>query len=476
MNMMLETRRKSAGIWITRVQLLFLVLLVGAMLLFLLAPTGHSTWFAWLCMTQYLIASTVYVVVQKKENYFDFDMIFLLTFYFIMFFFPVFMYGTDLENVFFSFQYEYNHDVISRATALSLLGAQAYMLGGLMVNDEKIRLKKIAASVIIPNGILALEVILCFALFFVAVGPELFTHKYDGKIGGDSASGAVSYILVLLSALFISAMVIEFNNWSIDKKYKKNVLLFLVMIVFMGVFLFIGSRGSPLQYGLLVLGLFSLKVKSINLKWMSVLVTGGIIAMGAFGLMRAGESQEIDNMQEATGPLVYLQDLILNNRNTFMAIDMVDKDGIDFGMGMTTTLLGVMPFANSMVLAATPLTELDMSSGLRITAKSLGTTSDFSVGFGTNIVADIYMSFGMVGVIVFLFVLGYMVKYAMFKARYQNNIYYLLFYAIMISYSVFIVRSEYFVFIRYLVWGLIIINISKIHPYKLSFDTKKRKI
>ncbi|MEG1588477.1 MAG: O-antigen polysaccharide polymerase Wzy, partial [Mucinivorans sp.] len=388
---------------VNRVQFLFLVLLIEAVLLFLLAPTGHSVWFSWLCMIQFLFSTVVYIVVQQKNNYFDFDVIFLLTFFFIMFFFPVFMYGTDLEKLFFAFQYDYNHDVISRATALSLLGAQAYMFGGIMVNKEKIKLKTVKAQTIIPNGILTIEVLACFALFFVAVGPELFTHKYDGQVGGEGASAAVSYILVLLCALFISAMTIEFHNWSIDKQYKKNVLLFFAMVVFMVVFLIVGSRTMPLQYGLLILGIFSLKVRSINLKWMLIVVTSGIVVMGAFGLMRTQDEQGNDDLKEAAGPIVFVQDLVLNNRNTFMAIDMVDKDGIDFGVGMTTTLLGVFPFANSMVLNTTPLTELDMSSGLRITAKSLGTTRDFSVGFGTNIVADAYLSFGMIGVVFLLF-------------------------------------------------------------------------
>ena len=461
--------------WFTKVQFLFLVLLFEVMLLFLLAPTGHSAWFSWLCMIQFIASSMIYIVVQKKKNFFDFDMIFLLTFFFIMFFYPVFMYGTDLETLFFAFQYDYNHGVISRATGLSLLGAQAYMLGGVMVNGEKIRTIYTKPQSVIPNGILTIEVLVCFALFFVAVGPELFTHKYDGTIGGESASTAVTYILVLLTALFISAMAIEINNWSISKKYTKNKILFFVMLTFMGVFLIIGSRTTPLQFGLLVLGIFSLKVKPIKFKWMLVLVAAGIVVMGFFGLMRAEDTQSMDNLQEAAGPIVYLQDLVLNNRNTFMAIDMVDRNGIDFGVGMLTSILGVIPFANSIVLNTTQLNELDMSSGLRITAESLGMTSDFYVGFGTNIVASTYMSFGTIGVIVFLFALGYMVKYAMMKAEYQKNIYYLLFYAVMISYSVFIVRSEYFVFLRYLVWGLIIVNVAKLHKFRLIVRNEQKR-
>lgn len=464
---------KGNKLIVNKIQFLFLILLLESILLFLVAPSGHSYWFSWLCMVQFVISAIVYVAVQKKKNYFDFDIVFLLTFYFIMFVFPVFMYGTDVEKIFFAFRYDYNVEVISRATALSLLGGQAYMFGGLMVNNDKICIKKSIPMKVIPNEILTFGVLVCFALFFVAVGPELFTHNYDGKLGGESASGAVTYILVLLSALFISDMSIEFNNWAVDKKYNKSYFLFFLMILYVGVFLAVGSRTTPLQFGLLCVGLFAVKVKPIKFRWMVLMVVAGVVMMGAFGMMRSQNTQAKENMKEQAGALIFLQDLVLNNRNTFMAVDMVDRYGIDYGQGMMTNVFGVIPFANSMILNTTPLTELDMSSGLRITAESLGVKSGFSVGFGTNIIASVYMSFGMVGVVIFLFALGYIVKYAMLRAIYQNNIYYLLFYAVMMSYSVFLVRSEFFIFLRFWIWGFIITNIIKLYPYKLVFNIKK---
>lgn len=458
---------------LTKPQLVFGILLCESVLLYLFAPHFYSYGFNLFCLIQYTISAAAYIIVQKKRNYFDFDVIFLLTYFFIMFFFPVFMYGTDLEKVFFAFQYDYNHDVISRASALSLMGAQAYMSGGLALRKSRIHQLPAANQRIIPNNILSVSGLICFGIFFVAAGPELFSHTYDGTIGGESASSAVSYILVLLNAILGAALVIEFNNWSIDKNYHRNWLLFLILFFFIIVFVAIGSRGSPLQFTLLVLGVYALKIKSISFKQVLLLTTMGIVALGAFGLMRAKGSA--DSLRETAGPLVFLQDLILNNRNTFMAIDLVDKNGLDFGTGMLTPILGVIPFMNSMVLTVTPLTPLDMSSGLRITAASLNTNSDFHVGFGTNIIADIYMSFGAVGVISLMFVLGFMVKYAMFKSIYQKNIYYLLFYGILMSYSVFIVRAEYFFFLRPLVWGLMIVNVVKLHQWKLTLRIRNSR-
>lgn len=453
-------------------QLLFFILLLESIVLFLFAPDRFVFGFNLLCAIQFIVSAVIYINVQKKRNFFDFDLIFLLTYFFIMFFFPVFMYGTDLENVFFAFQYDYNHNVISRATALSLLGAQAFMFGGLIAHYRKIRSVMVSATQVIPNGVLTWGIVVCFVLLIVAGGPELFTHKYDGKLGGESAGRAIFYFLVLFGSLLIAAFVIEFNNWSNDEKYRKNCWLFIILVLFSVVFVLIGSRGSVLQFALLVIGLYGLKIKAVNFKMMTFLVVGGILTMGLLGLMRTKDETVITNMREEAGALVYIQDLVLNNRNTFMAVDMVDKKGIDYGLGMMESLLGVIPFANSLIINITPLTSLDLSSGLRITAESLGMTSDLTVGFGTNIIASIYMSFGMIGVIIMMYLLGWMIKYIEQKVCCQNSIYYLLFYGVMMSYSVYIVRAEYFVFLRYLVWGLIIININKLHPVRIKVGFK----
>ena len=456
---------------VNRFQFIFLFFLLESLILYWFAPNEYKFGFNLYCMIHFILSSVLYIVLKRKDNYFDFDCIFLISIYFTLFFFPVFIYNTIFEKFLFAYDYYYNENLISKATALALLGAHSYMFGGSLVKKEN--KAKFNNNNVISNQILILLSLLCFILFLFSAGSNMFTHTYDGSIGGEEASGTVTYILVLLSAIMTTAFVVEFNNWSLDKQYKKNLILFIILFTFVGVFLKIGSRTYPLQYILLVIGLYSIKIRKINFKELIILIILGFSLLGIIGLSRINNDSVANDLQDNMGALVFIQDLLLNNRNTFVAMDIVDKYGYDYGSGMLTPILGIFPFANTTILNLTPLTELDMSSGLRITAYSLGKTSDFEVGFGTNIIADLYMSFGSPGVIILMAILGYYINLSLEKVKEGGSIYYLLIYAVMISYSVFIVRAEYFIFLRLLIWSLAIINITKLHPYKFTFKIKR---
>lgn len=449
-------------------QILFLTLLIESILVFLFAPPVYHWGFNAFCAAQFVVSSIIYIKVQKKENYFDFDVIFLLTFFFIMFFFPVFMYGTDVEKLFFAFQFDYNENVISRSSALSLLGAQAYMFGNSLVNVNKIKNAKVKQTKVIPNGILTIVSALFVLLFFVSAGSSLFSHQYDGKLGGDTASGAVGYVLLALNALVFSALIIESYNWTADKMYRKNYWLFGIIGLIVAVFLVIGSRGTPLQLVLILFGLYSLKKKAINLKMMFLVVILGVLVLTVVGMFRGGE----ENAE--LGAFAMIQDLVLNNRNTFMAVDFVDKNGITFGQSMLSVLLSPIPFLQSFIFNTFGVNPIYASSSLLITYLSLG-TEDLTLGFGTNIIADLYMSFGMGGVLLFMTFLGYFIRVAMLKAKYQNDIYYLICYGVMVSYSVFLVRAEFLFFFRLLIWCLVIINIAKLHKVTLTLISKYKQ-
>lgn len=454
---------------------IFVFLLVESLLLFIGAPKNFNFYFNVFCMMQYLFASYFFVKVQNKKNYFDFDLLFLISYFFTMFFFPVFMYGTDVEKLFFSFQYNYNEEVISRATALSLLGAQAYMLGNLVVRKKRDMICSSQTGTlsffnIIPHNVLIILSVLFLLLFFKAAGPELFSHKYDGAIGGDAASGALTYILLMFSVLLFSVLIIEYYNRYVCDEYLRKRFPFYLAIFFSVIFLLIGSRTLPLQIVLMIIGIYSTLIRPIDFKKMFLLILGGISVLTIFGILRTQGSGE-----NSGGALLLIQDLVLNNRNTFVALDYVDVNGLSWGRTMIIPIMGVVPFLNSLFFAIFPISPESCASGLVITAISLNKDSDFEVGFGTNIIADIYMSFGVIGVILLMFVLGYIVKRAMLKAVYGYNIYSLILYAILVSNAVFIVRGDYFVFLRPYIWCCIIVNIFKHHPCRLTLKFKNEK-
>ena len=76
----------------TNYLLLFFILFIESVALFVFSPRHYVYDFNLFCMLQYLLSTFLFFRAKKKKNYFDFDTIFLFAFFFVMFFYPVFIY------------------------------------------------------------------------------------------------------------------------------------------------------------------------------------------------------------------------------------------------------------------------------------------------------------------------------------------------------------------------------------------------
>lgn len=146
-------------------------------------------------------------------------------------------------------------------------------------------------------------------------------------------------------------------------------------------------------------------------------------------------------------------DLIINNRNVFLAVEIVQREGISYGVSMLSPLLAPIPFAQSLVISITGINADDMRSALIFTKETFGYVGDW--GLGTSIVADVYLAFGVLGTLVMFIALGYFVNKARVNA--QTSIFALVLYGVLLSYTVYIVRAEYLYFVRYFVWCSMIV-------------------
>lgn len=428
--------------------LVFIGLFFESILVFLLAPHHFVYWFNLFCVIQFLFSVFLFLKAKKKKNYFDFDMIFIVTFFFVMFFFPVFMYESDPTR-FFAFQYEYNEDVISRATALSLLGIESYFLGSLTFRKKEHVDLKLSKGKIYHN-IFALCFIsaLSLLLFILSGGYAKLAGAYSGE--QVEASGMASYFWAFTPAFLFCALIFQFNNlYIIDKsKIQKkaiNKLLLIYTIFFIGLIILTGSRTFPLQIVLICGSLYTILYKPISFVRFVPLLILGILALFIINIIRGGG--------DITGMADLVIDLVVCNRNTYVSVDYVDIHGITYGKSMLSVLLAPLPFFQTIVFYAFSINPWEAASSLIISKISLGEEGE--LGFGSNIIADLYMSFGMFGVIFFMFLLGRYIAKLLYYLK--SNIYALVAYAVMMSYSVFIVRAEFFFFSRYLVWSLLIV-------------------
>lgn len=434
-----------------------------SLIVYLCAPSRYVWEYDLYCGIHYVVSLVAFFVLTKKKNYFDFDTIFLLSYFFVFFVYSIFLYPIS-ETYFYVFAYYFNTDVISQSTGLALMGSQMYMLGAAWYHfrhqDEKE--KHISEVLYLPTNILHYVTILVFIVFMVGGGYSFYVNVYKEGESSDETS-IVSYLLALFLAFYYVSIILEFNKMRFipqgRSKWKAfNKLLLLFIFVASLVLFSTGTRTTALRMLLSLIGLYALLYRPISFKMFLVLFLLGTCAMSFIVVSRSAEGAfEVNSFVDL------FMDLIINNRNSFTAVEYVNNHGYSYGVSMLAYILKVIPFIQGVVCSLFGLDPNILRSGSILTIDTLGDEATW--GLGTNIIADLYLAFGAPGVIILMYILGYLVHKSEQKAK-QGDIYYLLLYTVFISLSVYMVRSEYFYGLSLFVWAFCIINVLRHFAFK----------
>lgn len=425
--------------------------------LYVFSPRYYSFSHSIVYFVVYLISLVLYFSQKKKGNYFDFDTLFLVANLFVHFIYPVFLYPID-PHFFVMFSFEFDQNLITRGTALSLCGLQAYIIGGLSIkNNRRIFENKFYSEPDIPyfpkNHLIPI-LIVTFLLFILNID----SSYYDGYTGG--FSGLSAYILllfvVLLSVLLYTVFI---NRRFVGLLYGNNKIIFIIAAVFIFFSLYVGTRTYTLMLGVLIIGLFSTYIKPISLRLFLILVGTGCLLMTIVGMTRSGGEVSLKSAADL------IMDLVINCRSTYVAIEYTNEHGFTYGTSLLSNILACFPFAQGLFVSLTGIHPRDISSSGFLTSLTLG--YDSSLGLGTNIIADLYLAFGLIGVIVLMYVLGRLIAKLMNKlyvSEYSSIIYF-----VILSQCLYMTRGEFFTPLRYVVWSLIIVYFTrKYRKYKCT--------
>lgn len=149
---------------------------------------------------------------------------------------------------------------------------------------------------------------------------------------------------------------------------------------------------------------------------------------------------------------------VVNTRNLYVGMEYVEKNGINWGTtSLFNSLLSVIPFAQSTFESITGV-DLETSAGFFTT---LAFGKQRSYGLGTNLVADVYISFGLIGVIGLFMLFGRTVELYRKKTIMKNDIYSNIVYFTLLSYSVYYPRTGLFMPLKFIIWTFAIYYLLK---------------
>ena len=402
------------------------------------------------CLLGYILGTYNFFKIKKKTNYFDFDVFFILIYGLVSYsttpFYPS---ETLYKALFVGYMFDVNY--VNYGNILSTIGILAYYMGG------SLPVKKVSErehSIFINTRGMSL-LLLILTVLFVAMGGRAYSQSAY-KEGAGAYSSLIPYILLLLTYLSIVIITTElynkkfFAHYSIDKYSIVSIaIVFLILLVG-------GSRSDASYIALPIIGIYTLVFKPMKMKAAVAFVMIAIVCMWLIGQVRTG-----DDVNGAASPILVLIDLTVPARNTYAVYEYVEANGFTFGSSFVG-LFNTIPFLTGFL----GLTE---GSGELLTSDFLNNNPGYpTIGLATTVIADIYMAFGWVGVIVIMYFLGRFVNRSLIKA--SGMCYFpLIIYAALMSISVFIVRGNCTIPIRPVIWCLCISYVN----YKIQLRCKR---
>ena len=427
-----------------------LILLCISLILYYFAPNYYSFGYC-LWVQNLFIASAAFVIISDIQNEkVGFNLLFSISFFFTNFVYPVYIYPVDPHYSLFSFSF--NEQVISKCTALAQVAYAAYACGYLWkIHKEKtfvhLGIDFSASSKQIRT--ISIFVFTYFLLFLFSGGLDYFEDRY---IRGEMSSNMVAQYLML----FFPTIIIFYGSLIFLCRRRKQITFIYGLLTLIALILLSsGTRTFPLLIFSSLLVIYCTRNK-VSLSFVVPCIIIGILLMSFIGDVRNEEiitSYQFNDRTSEFGFLEHFSDLFINNRNLYVFYDFVDNNSYTYGLSMVSGLLSPIPFAQNIFQALTEIPYYLLGSASLSTFLTLGDPPAF--GLGTNIVGDVYLAFGLIGVLIFFFALGRLIIYSRRRAL-NGSFIYIIVYLSLAADAIYMCRAAYFDALRMIAWALIL--------------------
>lgn len=420
---------------------------IVSLFLYFLAPKEYSFSYCTLILVLFLMQNILYFKQKEYKNLASFEFFFAFSFCLSNFIYAVFYFPVNPDTG--TFRFAFNTNVISEATGLSGLGYSSYMLAlTLFAKNKSENASKLNFFVRDQHMLILLVIsILSFLGFVMYGGITHLKSVYSGDDADINDIGIFSYFfnIYVVTALLLGMFVFRMKN----KAFSNVVLLFLLLC--MAAILYTGSRTIVVGLTLVLMVSYTTFIKNIERTQLLLIIFLGSILLSLM-MMYRDDSFTLNNYNEyyGSGFDVYL-DLIGPNRNLYVLKDFSDNNFHVYFFSALEDLISPIPGSSSYISSIIPF-PLDIMAGNFPTYLEFGSGSSF--GLGTNLIGEMYFSFGVYGVIILSFLLGMIVR----KTKDNPNIIYsYIIYFLLVSHAVFYPRAFYLFQPRILVWSLLLV-------------------
>lgn len=396
----------------------------------------------------------------RKPSYFQLEILFWI-FYFIVFYLPytsLLVTGHVQESTFVPRQFL---EQSNRAITASTIGFIAFCLGRNMpiLHNNTYGIKKLNNELKMSQFLQLISFLasLIFGILFLPQAIIMITSSYIGSEFSD-LSNTINYFFLqfFLSVLSINTLYVYMHT----RKFQMlSICSCLVYTFFVIIILLTGDRSGFIQ--LLAIPVFIISHYLYKIKLKYIIIGGCFIFVlynfiETFRMMDEFSIEEYLSLQEERNEK-HEDDSSFNNTTTltrasFYYIDCLNSPH-SLGFFLTISALRSIPFGISTFFP---------NEKYYGTAQILTDVCHSNFSLGSSIIAEAYIEFGIIGIILYLFFIGYLVNYSANKLlTNKNGIMELSMYAVVFSIIIVLPRYSTAIIVRELVWMYLLLISTK---------------
>ncbi len=431
------------------------------------------------------ISSAVYYLKKFRKGFImSFELIFFVVFFFVTYTYSLFAYDKYEMRLIL----DVSHATVVKSVYISTLGFLAFLNGAALVG---IPLKKETSTSYettftqhVPyenvTKILNYITLIILILFFVFEG-KIVASRYNEFRTIEASDIFLTYlrILIIISTAyeFIRLLHLEVNTFSLFMKNVKKIYLFNTLIP--GLFyVIIGFRSEFLTILLTVFFAYIIFIRNIKLGYLLLGFLVGFLLLGYIKFIRGFNDVDVNQVKDMGGFtfLGFISEFFYTSFTLFELTEFTDLHGCTYGSNIILQIFSFVPFLQSLVVF---LFKID------INAQEIATSSTFisdyilgvdrGWGLGTHVIGDLYYSFGLPGVIVLMFLLGFIISKLTKKIVYDRKISLpsTIILLVFFSQSFFLSRVEFFRPVRDIGFILFIYLIIQLSVSKKNYETER---
>lgn len=283
--------------------------------------------------------------------------------------------------------------------------------------------------------------LLAFMWWLVTLPQGFITGQFYLSSGAHDADTTSYPIMLFKIAQFASLTSFIKSNPKITNfiEYVRAIpkIVLVTSFLFMAILIMAGDRGGAIY----TLVLYSFCYIFITKYKPRIIIIIPVILLSAFLMTSVKYGRQFGNEKTFTEKITYLYqnqevledvgasfspytaELANSVSCTHVAINDIQNKGKSFHFGAfhICYVLQTIPFLGSIIIDSLNIPTINRSSSLYITTSFYG--KDFTSGLGTSLIADYYLEFGVLGILLEFLILGYVFsKIDIYFNKYPSNI------------------------------------------------------